>query len=228
MDLTYYRPAKATPATKLEVANAIARHYVEATGIREYETIRTLVAHAEHEGYKYNFNFGGLKAGDVVKNPERRLWTTLGTHELVKIEQGIKYINEGKETGENVATLPKFKHFEPPGKMAVYFRNLGPVKGHVATRFRAFESLDDGVKAFVKKILVNYNAGDALRMGVEDYVRKLKSNFYFTADTNEYITAVSRQIPKVVDFDLPDETLGDLFNESIMRDTLCLSKNPLS
>lgn len=186
-----YVPPTRTSAEPGELAASIGEWYVELTDSPDRAAVALATAQALHEGCAWNFNVGGLKreAGEP--------WTTLGTHEVLPEPVALGYL-ERKQ-----ATEPKFPHAVKPGQRAVYFPNQGP-GGPKATHFRAFLSLDDATFVFVHKLLVRFDAGEALRSGdPAALARALKRRGYYTAAEHEYAAALARRLEQVPPFDLP-------------------------
>lgn len=207
-ELDLYVPPKRITIDPVDLIKAFAVAHVELTDAPvDTPAARRLVemvsAQARHEmaddattpaddDVAWNYNLTGLKR--EVGYP----WTTLGTHEVISDERADQLEREG------LAEPERHPHAAPPGRRAVYFKNLGRDRSHPATHFRAFPSLEDAAWWSLRKYVVmgSRYATPSVQAALLDadtaaFAKALKRLGYYTADESQYAAALTSQLARV-------------------------------
>jgi hypothetical protein len=142
-----------------------------------------------HWKHLYNWNFANLKAGEDTSGFYMNL-------------RNVREVIDGSE-----------KWFSPEGEIddrdGVLVGEEYPVPpGHPQTRFRAYQSAQEGAMALVARLMSKYpNSWHALLndSDAEKYARALKSEKYYTASEKAYATALEKL---VLQYSIPDDVPG--------------------
>ena len=175
-----------------------------------------------HWKIMYNFNFGNVKASDqwIKDGGDYTYYNYAAPHAKAPVSENLtpRQVSIALGSAKPRVDDPKFPDMEVgptrnDGRVTCWFW-----PDHIQTRFRAFETLEEGAVAYLSKLTGRYS--DALDAALDNrvsaYVELLHSKGYFTAGLEGYRRAVCKLFNRY----LPcAEGVFDMSEESEMPDT---------